>query len=60
MAKDAFHAALERVAAEGLLQGPGDVQPILGSIPLLMLDLVLDPATQTLRANPDNPEQAGT
>ncbi len=30
-------------------------EPLLGAVPLGMMDLVLHPATQTLKVNPESP-----
>ena len=37
---------------------PGDAEPLLGAIPLEGLDVVLDPANQTIKVNPDSPNYA--
>jgi len=35
-------------------------EPLLGAVPMEMMDLVLDPAAQRLRTNPENPYLPGT
>jgi clan AA aspartic protease len=34
-------------------------EPLLGAVPMEMMDLVLDPASQRLRPNPENPYLPG-
>lgn len=34
-------------------------EPLLGAVPMEMMDLVLDPASQQLRPNPENPYLPG-
>jgi clan AA aspartic protease len=34
-------------------------EPLLGAVPMEMMDLIIDPAAQQLRANPENPYLPG-
>ena len=37
---------------------PGDIEPLLGMIPLEEMDVMIDPARQELVVNPAHPEYA--